>query len=293
MGKRCTSLKVPFPSGKTLSYGNTAYGVEISKLLTRVQYGRGSYRIRERLIVGDYHPSTSGEPNHVRTHVDEDEVVLSVIQLLREGLSDADTSPTTTEDYDILRWRWGRHGGRRGRRGGMDIKGCLLYMVDGGDNTLSKSRDLPVTWDSSSEYATSIRQRRVKYVGKNFRETRNTTVQSAPGGGTTSDFAEGFFLSIEWCKSNLYHCRYLLPAVLPSVETSRRKLLVSWQHPYPRLSTTRLYFHRPDARSTVKGWDFSVLLPRFSVKLRIAPITAIVISPHSSISSTTLPCHAR
>lgn len=110
----------------------------------------------------------------MRTHVDEDEVVLSMIQLLREGLSNADASSTTTEDYDILRWRWGRHGGGRGRRGGMDIRGCLLYIVDGGDNALSKSRDLPVTWNSSSEYATSIRQRRVKYAGKKFHETRNT-----------------------------------------------------------------------------------------------------------------------
>ena len=48
----------------------------------QAQYGRESYRIRKRLIIGDYHPGTGGEPNHVRTHVDEDEVVLGVIQFL-------------------------------------------------------------------------------------------------------------------------------------------------------------------------------------------------------------------
>jgi len=57
--------------------------------------------------MGNHHPGTGWEPNHVGTHVDENEVVPSMIQLLRKGLSDSDTSAATAEDYDILRRRWG------------------------------------------------------------------------------------------------------------------------------------------------------------------------------------------
>ena len=41
------------------------------------------------------------------THVDEDEVIPSVVQFLRKGLSDSDTSAATANDYDVLRRRWG------------------------------------------------------------------------------------------------------------------------------------------------------------------------------------------
>ena len=54
----------------------------------------------------------------MRTHIDEDEVVLRVIQLLGEGLSDSDAGDTSTEDDDVLRWCWGRHGKGSGRRAG-------------------------------------------------------------------------------------------------------------------------------------------------------------------------------
>jgi hypothetical protein len=57
--------------------------------------------------MGDDHPGTSWEPNTVGTHVDEDEVVPGVIQLLGERLSDGDTRTTTAEDYDVLGGRWG------------------------------------------------------------------------------------------------------------------------------------------------------------------------------------------
>lgn len=63
------------------------------------------------------------------THVDQDKVVQGMIQLLGEGLSDGDTSATTAEDYDILDGRGGGHEGRRGRRGGATIEGCLLYIL--------------------------------------------------------------------------------------------------------------------------------------------------------------------
>jgi len=76
--------------------------------------------------MGDHHPSTGRKPNHVGTHVDEDEVALCVIQLLGEGLGDSDTGAATPEDYDILGGRWGGHGGRRGRGGGVNIEGGWL-----------------------------------------------------------------------------------------------------------------------------------------------------------------------
>ena len=41
-----------------------------------------TYRICKCFIACDHHPGTGREPNHAGTHVDEDEVVLSVIQLL-------------------------------------------------------------------------------------------------------------------------------------------------------------------------------------------------------------------
>ena len=65
------------------------------------------------------------------THIDEDEVVLGVIQLLGEVSSDSDTSSTTAEDNDILRRRGGRHGMRRGLDVDVNIeRGCYLYKVD-------------------------------------------------------------------------------------------------------------------------------------------------------------------
>jgi len=65
----------------------------------------------------------------VGTHVDEDKVVLSVIQLVREGLGDRDAGAATAEDHDILGRRRGGHGGRRGRRGGANIGGRRLYIL--------------------------------------------------------------------------------------------------------------------------------------------------------------------
>lgn len=50
----------------------------------------------------------------MRTHVNEDKVVQSVIQLLGESLSDSDTCATAAEDNDVLRWGGGRHGRRIG-----------------------------------------------------------------------------------------------------------------------------------------------------------------------------------
>ena len=78
--------------------------------------------------MGDNHPSSSGKPNHMWTHVDQDQVVLGVIQLLGEGLSDRDTSTTTAEDDDILRWRRGRHGEGSGRRADVNIEGTVAYI---------------------------------------------------------------------------------------------------------------------------------------------------------------------
>jgi hypothetical protein len=48
------------------------------------------------------------------THVDEDEVIPSVIQLLGESKSDGDASATTAEDHHVICWREGRHGRRIG-----------------------------------------------------------------------------------------------------------------------------------------------------------------------------------
>lgn len=59
-------------------------------------------------------------------------------------MSDGDTSAATTEDHDILGGRWGGHGGRGGRREGMNIEGCRLYILGAVDDALSKSRDLAV-----------------------------------------------------------------------------------------------------------------------------------------------------
>lgn len=116
-------------------------GVRDRRLST---WSGGMHRIRKRLIVGDYHPGTGREPYRVRTHVDKDKVVQSVIQLLGEGLSDGDTGAATAEDHDVLDGRWGGHGGRRGRRGGANIEGCSLYILGTVDSALSKSRDPPV-----------------------------------------------------------------------------------------------------------------------------------------------------
>jgi hypothetical protein len=72
----------------------------------------------------------------VWTHVDEDEVVLSVIQLLGEGLSDSDTSTTSTENNDVLRWRRGRHGEGSRRRAGLSIGQAAAYIQRGEQSTL-------------------------------------------------------------------------------------------------------------------------------------------------------------
>lgn len=82
-----------------------------------------THRIRELLVVSYNHPSTGGEPDHMWTLVDENEVVLSVVKFLGEASSDSDASSTTAKDYDVLLLRRGcRHGGGRGWRAGVNIE---------------------------------------------------------------------------------------------------------------------------------------------------------------------------
>ena len=98
--------------------------------------GENTDGIRECLVVGDDHPSTSGEPDHMRAHVDEDEVVPSVIQLVGEGLSDCDTSTTGAENDNVLLRRRGQHGEGSGRRAGVNIEQAAAYIGWAEETTL-------------------------------------------------------------------------------------------------------------------------------------------------------------